>query len=173
LFDGFVSVGSMQNFVVLLADLFIVLFVGISTSKGKDDNNTQDPEASYNVKTAADGKRKTTYGYKMHANTDEDGFVKKMSYTPGNVHDSQEFDKLLDTYKTKDKIKTCGEVYADSAYANKKNNEKIGKQNNKVLHRAYRNKPLTKQQKQDNKQRSSIRYVVERTFGLYSNFITA
>ena len=33
--------------------------------KGKDDNNTQDPEASYNVKTAADGKRKTTYGYKM------------------------------------------------------------------------------------------------------------
>ena len=134
--------------------------------KGKDDNNTQDPEASYNVKTAADGKRKTTYGYKMHANTDEDGFVKKMSYTPGNVHDSQEFDKLLDTYKTKDKIKTCGEVYADSAYANKKNNEKIGKQNNKVLHRAYRNKPLTKQQKQDNKQRSSIRYVVERTFGL-------
>ncbi|CAC9993519.1 hypothetical protein, partial [uncultured Gammaproteobacteria bacterium] len=115
---------------------------------------------------AVDGKRKTTYGYKMHANTDEDGFVKKMSYTPGNVHDSQEFDKLLDTYKTKDKIKTCGEVYADSAYANKKNNEKIGKQNNKVLHRAYRNKPLTKQQKQDNKQRSSIRYVVERTFGL-------
>ena len=76
--------------------------------KGKDDNNTQDPKASYNVKTAADGKRKTTYGYKMHANTDEDGFVKKMSYTPGNVHDSQEFDKLLDTYKTKDKIKTCG-----------------------------------------------------------------
>jgi IS5 family transposase len=60
----------------------------------------------------------------MHANTNEDGFVKKMRYTPGNVHDSQEFDKLLDTYKTKDKIKTCEEVYADSAYANKKNNEK-------------------------------------------------
>ncbi len=38
--------------------------------------------------------------------------------------------------------------------------------NNKILHRAYRNKPLTKQQKQDNKQRSSIRYIVERTFGL-------
>jgi IS5 family transposase len=31
----------------------------------------------------------------MHANTDEDGFVKKMTYTPGNVHDSKEFDKLL------------------------------------------------------------------------------
>jgi hypothetical protein len=33
------------------------------------------------------GKRKTTYGYKMHVNTDEDGFVKKMTYTPGNVHE--------------------------------------------------------------------------------------
>ncbi len=134
--------------------------------KGKDGNNTQDKEAGYNLKTAADGKRKTTYGYKMHANTDEDGFVKKMTYTPGNVHDSKEFDKLLGSEKTKDKLKTCGEVYADSAYANKNNNEKLGKHNNKVLHRAYRNTPLTDQQKQENKQRSSIRYIVERTFGL-------
>ncbi len=47
-----------------------------------------------------------------------------------------------------------------------KNDEKLGKENNKILHRAYRNKPLTKQQKQENKQRSSIRYIVERTFGL-------
>jgi hypothetical protein len=30
----------------------------------------------------------------MHANTDEDGFVKKMTYTPSNVHDSKEFDKI-------------------------------------------------------------------------------
>ncbi len=134
--------------------------------KGKDGNNTQDKEAKYNVKIAADGKRKTTYGFKMHANTDEDGFVKKMTYTPGNVHDSQEFDKLLEVERTNSKIKTCGQVYADSAYANKNNDEKLGKENNKILHRAYRNKPLTKQQKQENKQRSSIRYIVERTFGL-------
>lgn len=96
----------------------------------------------------------------------ENGFVKKMTYTPGNVHDSQEFDKLLDVEKTKHRLKTCGQIYADSAYANKKNDEKLGKQNNKVLHRAYRNTPLTDKQKQENKQRSSIRYIVERTFGL-------
>jgi hypothetical protein len=36
--------------------------------KGRNGNNTQDPEADYNVKIAADGKRKTTYGYKMHVN---------------------------------------------------------------------------------------------------------
>jgi IS5 family transposase len=46
---------------------------------GRNGNNTQDPEAGYNVKVTADGKRKTTYGYKMHVNTDEDGFVKKMA----------------------------------------------------------------------------------------------
>ena len=117
-------------------------------------------------------KKTTTYGFKMHVNTDEDGFVKTMTYTPGNVHDSQELDKLLgiqtiqDKDKNKEKIKTYGEVYTDSAYANKQNDKKLGKQNNKILHRAYRNKPLTKVQKQDNKQRSSIRHVVARTFGL-------
>jgi IS5 family transposase len=48
-----------------------------------------------------------------------------MTYTSGNVHDSKEFDKLLGINKHKNKIKTCGEVYADSAYANKKNDEKL------------------------------------------------
>jgi hypothetical protein len=42
---------------------------------------------------------------------------------------------LLGINKHKNKIKTYGEVYADSAYANKKNDEKLGKQNNKVLDR--------------------------------------
>ncbi len=79
-------------------------------------------------------------------------------FTPGNVHDSQEMDKLL--------VKTHGQVYADSAYANQENDQKLGRQNNKVPHRAYRNKPLTDQQKQQNRQRSGIRYIVERTFGL-------
>jgi len=108
---------------------------------------TQDKEATCNVKIAADGKRKTTYGFKMHANTDEDGFVKNMTYTPGNVHDSQEFDNLLDIEKTKNKLKAGGQVYADSTYTNKLNAKKLGKYNNKILHRAYRNKPLIQQQK--------------------------
>jgi IS5 family transposase len=60
--------------------------------KGKDGNNTQDKDAAYNVKIASDGKRKSTYGFKMHSNTDEDGFIKKMTFTDGNVHVSQELD---------------------------------------------------------------------------------
>jgi len=126
--------------------------------KNRHGNNTQDPEAAYNVKTGSDGKRKTTYGYKLHANTDEDGFIKKTSYTAGNQHDSTEFDNLLTGKEL--------EVYADSAYASKKNHQKLGKRRNKILHRAYRNKPLTAEQKRQNKERSRIRSTVERTFGI-------
>ncbi len=34
------------------------------------------------------GKVKTTYGFKIHLNCDEDSFVKKVETTPANVHDS-------------------------------------------------------------------------------------
>jgi IS5 family transposase len=67
-----------------------------------NDKRIWDPETGYNVKVAADGKRKTTYGFKMHANTNEDGFVKKMTYTPSNVYDSQEFVKLLNINKSQE-----------------------------------------------------------------------
>ena len=94
--------------------------------------------------------------------------IKKMTYTLGNVHDSLhdfgEFDHLLGDRR--------GQVYADSAYTHraqvptKTMTRKLGKENNRILHRAYRNTPLTEQQKALNKMYSSVRYVVERTFGL-------
>ena len=130
--------------------------------KGKSGENTQDPEASYNRKKSSSGQEKTTYGFKMHINTDEDGLIKKVSYTTGRVHDSKELENLLDFKEGK----SVGRVYADSAYANGKNDEKLGAENNKILHRAYRNKPLSREQKQENQVNSSVRYVVERTFGL-------
>ena len=130
--------------------------------KGKSGENTQDPEASYNRKKSSSGQEKMTYGFKMHINTDEDGLIKKVSYTAGHVHDSQELEKLLDFKEGK----SVGAVYADSAYANQKNDMRLGSENNKILHRAYRNKPLSREQKRENRVHSSVRYVVERTFGL-------
>ena len=55
-------------------------------NKGKEGHNTQDPEASWNVKQGSDGKRKSTYGFKVHANVDEDGFIKATACTAGDVH---------------------------------------------------------------------------------------
>lgn len=129
-------------------------------NKDKDGKNTQDPEAGYSVKVAADGKLKTTYGYKAHVNVDEDGFVKAMELTAGNVHDSQIFTQLLSGDEEK--------VFADSAYASEKTNTWLAKKNieNGVLARAYRNKKLTKKQKQRNRMLSRIRCIVERFFGV-------
>jgi hypothetical protein len=54
-------------------------------NKDKHGNSTQDPEADYNVKQGSDGKRKTTFGFKAHINVAEDGFIKAIAFTAGNV----------------------------------------------------------------------------------------
>ena len=117
----------------------------------------QDPEVAYTTKVSADGKRKTSYGYKLHANTDEDGFIKKLAHSPANDHDSQYFDEVLTGRESA--------VYADSTYASKKNAKPLGKKN-KISYRAYRNVALSDAQKATNKIRSGIRSTVERVFGL-------
>lgn len=125
--------------------------------KNKEGKNTQDPDAEYVSKVGSDGKLKTTYGYKLHINTDEDGFIGNLEYTAANIHDSQVFEEILTGYEH--------EVYADSAYASEATNQLLGKKN-KVLNRAYRNRALTDEQKFENQQRSKTRSTVERVFGL-------
>ncbi len=129
-------------------------------NKRKDGENTQDKEAAYNVKNGSDGKRKSTYGFKAHINAEEDGFIKRYEFTAGNVHDSNVFESLL-TGNEK-------ETFADSAYKSKKR-DKFLKDNgitNRILNRAYRNKPLTKEQKRSNRLASGTRSIVERVFGV-------
>jgi len=62
-------------------------------------------------KQGSDGKRKSTYGFKAHANVDENGFINATAFTAGNVHDSNHFTCLLSGKES--------EVYADSAYKSK------------------------------------------------------
>ena len=59
-------------------------------------------------------------------------------------------------------------VYADSAYASVRHDDLLKQQNlkNGILKRAYRNRPLTKTEKQPNKPLSSIRSTVEWVFGI-------
>ena len=128
--------------------------------KDKNGNNTQDSDAGYSVKMGSDGKQKTIYGFKAHVNVDEDGFVKAMEFTAGNVHDSQVFAELLSGDEEK--------VYADSAYASEKTTAWLAERkiDNGVLSRAYRNKKLTDEQKHRNNIISRTRYIVERFFGI-------
>ena len=129
-------------------------------NKDKDGNNTQDPEADWNVKQGSDGKRKSTYGFKAHANVDEDGFIKATAFTAGNVHDSNNFTDLLSGKES--------EVYADSAYKSKKHDDWLEDHHidNKVVDRAHRNTPLTHEQKKKNQLNSGTRCTVERVFGV-------
>lgn len=124
-----------------------------------NEHNTQDKDASYNIKKDANGVRKTTYGFKIHANSDEDGFVKKVKTTTGSTHDSQVFEQLLTNEESA--------VYADSAYKSQQHDDLLKQKNinNQIHERAYRNKPLTKAQKRNNTQKSQIRNTVERVFG--------
>lgn len=142
---------------ISIIDATIIEAKNSRPKKNKQGDSSQDKDAAYITKIGSDGHKKTTFGYKLHANTDEDGFIKTLEYTPANVHDSQVFDELLTGHEE--------HVYADSAYASKKNNEALGDKN-QILERAYRNKPLTETQKQNNRRRSKIRSTVERTFGL-------
>ena len=121
-----------------------------------DGEDTRDAEASYSVKKAANGKTTATYGFKAHANVDEDGFIKKLTYTTGKVHDSQEFERLL----------THNEevVYADKAYDSKEHRqllERCGIES-KIQYRAARNR--TPSQVAANKSYGMVRSRVERVF---------
>ena len=129
-------------------------------NKDKDGNNTKGPEAGWNVKQGSDGKRKSTYGFKAHANVDKDGFIKATAFTAGNVHVSNHFIDLLSGKES--------EVYADSAYKSKEHDDWLEDHHvdNKVIERAYRNTPLTPEQKKETQRNSGTRCTVERVFGV-------
>ena len=102
------------------------------------------------------------YGYKNHAKVDSKSkFINTFIVTDASVHDSQALDKLLDE---KDKEQ---ELYADSAYTGDNQEQTIEKHKmvNKVHEKGYRNKPLTDEQKANNKIKSKTRVRVEHVFG--------
>jgi len=104
----------------------------------------------------------TFYGYKNHAKVDtKSKFIDKYKVTDASVHDSQALDDLL---AEEDKGQ---DFHADSAYTGEDQEKVIDKyeMNNKVHEKGYRNKPLTDQQKANNKEKSKTRARVEHVFG--------
>ena len=129
-------------------------------NKDNNGDSTQDPDAGWNIKAGSDGKRKSTYGYKAHINVDEDGFIKSTAYTAGNVHDSNCFMGLLSGDESA--------AYADSAYRSQAHDEWLIEHgiDNRLVKRAYRNKPLDERAKHFNRLHSGVRCTVERVFGV-------
>jgi IS5 family transposase len=106
------------------------------------------------------------YGYKDHAKVDaKSKLIDTYEVTSAEVHDSQPLEALL---REEDKGQ---ELYIDSAYAGEPIDTMLkGREiTSKVIERAYRNKPLTEEQKESNKVKSKTRSRVEHVFGFVSN----
>jgi len=116
-----------------------------------------DQDARYTVK------RKVAYiGYKNHIKIDaKTKLIRRSKVTTAEVHDSQVLPDLLTSAD-----KGC-EVYADKGYAGMGCMSAVLDYgaHPRILHKSYRNKPVTEEQKQENRVWSKIRCRVEHVFG--------
>jgi IS5 family transposase len=108
----------------------------------------------------------THHGYKNHIQIDnKHKIIRKQTVTTASTHDSQEFQNLIDAGDPESEIKE--KIYADSAYRSAKSEEMLVEKSliSQVHERAYRNNPLTDEQKKSNTEKSHIRARVEHVFG--------
>jgi IS5 family transposase len=108
------------------------------------------------------------FGYKDHVKCDsESKIITNFSVTDASVHDSQEFVGLIDE---KDK-----DVKLDSGYVGEEFQEQLSEKfpgiQIHVCARAYRNKPLTDEDKRNNKEISNTRSRIEHIFGYMTRFM--
>ena len=107
------------------------------------------------------------HGYKNHVQADvKHKFIRAFGVSPASLHDSQCFEALLDV-PAEDASPEDRGVSADSAYRSTEA-ESMLKEKGFISHvqeRAYRNTPLTKEQKAANTERSRTRARVEHIFG--------
>lgn len=69
---------------------------------------TGDPEAGSAVKHDSKGRMRAVWGWKGFVNVDEDNFVHKVDFTPGNASEVRRLDRLL--------LGSEERLYADAAY---------------------------------------------------------
>jgi IS5 family transposase len=106
------------------------------------------------------------YGYKDHAKTDvKSKLIDTYDVTSAEVHDSQPTEKLL-----REDDKEQG-LYGDSAYIGEKINTMLRSKQiePQIIERAFKGKPLTEEQKANNRIKSKTRCRVEHVFGFVTN----
>jgi IS5 family transposase len=108
----------------------------------------------------------TFYGYKNHVKADKKSkFIEKYKVTDASVHDSTAAPDIMEE-------KDAGQdMYGDSAYVGPAIGAAISKNKmrNCIHEKGYKKKPLTAEQKERNKKKSSIRVRVEHIFGFVEN----
>ena len=87
--------------------------------------------------------------------------IRRYEVTDASVHDSQQFDGLLNH------ANTSADVYADSAYRSAEAEAKLRLRGlrSRIHQRANRNHPLSQAQENANRQKSRVRARIEHVFG--------
>lgn len=104
------------------------------------------------------------YGYKDHVKADaKTKLIEDYLVTDASVHDSQAVQDLVE--------EGDGPLYADSAYAGKPIEAMLVEKKvaGKIHEKGYRNRPLTEEQQQSNREKSRIRVRIEHIFGHMTN----
>ena len=120
-------------------------------------NQQKDKDARWTKKHG-----KSYFGYKNHVNADaKHKIIRRYGVTTASVHDSREFEGLLDTSNT------SRNVFADSAYRSAETEAKLKEQGYRshIHRRGARGAPLTERQQETNRNRSKTRARVEHVFG--------
>ena len=107
------------------------------------------------------------YGYKTHVNVDaQTKLIAAHTTTSAQVHDSQELGGLI-----RDAEQGGKTLHADSAYRSEEVEADLAQRGleSQIHERAYRNQPLTDEQKSRNTVKSKVRARVEHVFGYMEN----
>ena len=117
----------------------------------------KDTDARWTIKN-----KERHFGYKDHVKVDaESKLITGYSVTDASVHDSQVFIGLIDE---NDKV-----LYADSAYSGNPIAEQLPQGiENQIHEKGYRNRPLSEEQKAENKRKSRTRSRIEHVIGYMS-----
>jgi len=121
-----------------------------------------DPDATFTKK-----RNESHHGYKNHVRIDaRHKLIRAAETTTASLHDSQKFEDMLAPASAQPEAEENA-VYADSAYRSTETEANLAAAglNSQVHERAYKNKPLTPEQKAKNREKSRIRVRVEHMFG--------
>jgi len=122
---------------------------------------TKDAEAGWCVKKNAQGKETATYGFKIHTNCDEDGFILRQDVTPGNVYDGNKREDLLTGEES--------QLYADSVYDSQQGRCELQRRGvqNRVQRKGCKHKKLTQADHDWNAEVGVARAIIEHQFAEY------
>jgi len=100
-------------------------------------------------------------GYKLHASSDEEGYLEGIHVTAANAHESRHLTPLLD------ELAEGVELLADKGYASKSNRAELSARGLKdgIIHKAVRGRPITQDEQRRNNEIKTKRWVIEQSFG--------